>query len=93
MMHNDLQETERGTFRAAADLGIWDILIAAFLSMFAFAPLLSGRLGEVRGGELFHAAQALSIEQGGSQAAVFLVLLSIVCVVVLLRRIAAPTRV
>ncbi|HSG81517.1 MAG TPA: hypothetical protein VLC48_04645 [Gemmatimonadota bacterium] len=53
MMHNDLQETERGTFRAAADLGIWDIMIAAFLSMFAFAPLLSGRLGDFWSSAIF----------------------------------------
>jgi hypothetical protein len=46
MTENDLKQAERGTFQAAFDLGIWDILIATVASMFAIAPLLSRRLGD-----------------------------------------------
>jgi len=45
-MRNDLKETERRTFRAAMDTGLWDVMIAGFLSMLAIGPLLSGRLGD-----------------------------------------------
>jgi hypothetical protein len=46
MIQNEIDQIERGTFHAAYDLGIWDILIASFLSMFAFAPLLSVSMGD-----------------------------------------------
>ncbi|MGD2153092.1 MAG: hypothetical protein PVG79_07460 [Gemmatimonadales bacterium] len=46
MIQNEIQQAERSTFHAAYDLGIWDIMIASVLSMFAFAPLLSDSLGE-----------------------------------------------
>jgi hypothetical protein len=46
MTPNDLKKAERAAFRAAFDIGVWDILIASVLSMFAIAPLLSGRLGD-----------------------------------------------
>lgn len=46
MIQNDMKQAERGTFKAAFDLGIWDILIATVASMFAVAPLLSVRMGD-----------------------------------------------
>ncbi|UCC83962.1 MAG: hypothetical protein JSW46_03235 [Gemmatimonadota bacterium] len=46
MIQKEIDRAERGTFHAAYDLGIWDILIASFLSMFAFAPLLSVSMGD-----------------------------------------------
>jgi len=42
----DLVEAERRSFRAATDTGLWDIMIAAGVSMFAIAPLLSRHLGD-----------------------------------------------
>ncbi len=44
-MH-ELRDLERRTFRAARDDGLLDIMMAAIVSMFAFAPLLSGPLGD-----------------------------------------------
>jgi len=41
-----LEDTERTTFRIAADTGLWDVLIACFVSMLAIGPLLSARLGD-----------------------------------------------
>lgn len=52
-MDNDLKETEQRAFRAAMDIGLWDIMIAAFVSMFAIAPLLSGRLGDFWSSAIF----------------------------------------
>jgi hypothetical protein len=46
MTENDLKKAERSAFQAGFDIGIWDILIASWLSMFAIAPLLSRRLGD-----------------------------------------------
>jgi len=46
MTDEDLKEMERSTFRAAADSGLWDILLASVVAMFACAPLLSGQLGD-----------------------------------------------
>jgi len=42
----DLRQAERRAFRAAFDDGLWDVLIAAFVAMFAIAPLLSESLGD-----------------------------------------------
>jgi hypothetical protein len=53
MIHDEIEQAERGAFHAAYDLGIWDILIASFLSMFAFAPLLSVRLGDFWSSAIF----------------------------------------
>jgi hypothetical protein len=47
----------------------------------------------VRGAELVGAVRALTVDHGGRQAAVFLVLLCLVCLALLFRRISAPTRV
>lgn len=43
---NDLRQLERRTFRSAKDDGLLDIMMAAFVSLFAVAPLLSDRLGD-----------------------------------------------
>ena len=42
----DLVEAERQTFRAATDTGLWDIMIAAVLSMLAIGPYLSRSMGD-----------------------------------------------
>jgi hypothetical protein len=42
----DLKRLERSTFRAVADSGLWDILLASVVAMFAVAPVLSSRLGD-----------------------------------------------
>jgi hypothetical protein len=41
-----LNDLERRRFRAATDDGLLDIMMAAVVSMFALAPLLSGPLGD-----------------------------------------------
>ena len=46
MTDADLRLTERQVFRATADDGLWDFMIAGFATMFAIAPLLSERLGD-----------------------------------------------
>ncbi len=46
MTDADLQRIERSTFRSVADSGLWDIVLASLVAMFAIAPLLSGRLGD-----------------------------------------------
>ncbi len=46
MSDRDLRALERRTFRVAHDDGLWDVLIAAFVAMFAIAPLLSEPLGD-----------------------------------------------
>lgn len=43
---SDLKEIERKTFRAARDDGLLDVMMAAFVSMFALAPLWSEALGD-----------------------------------------------
>ncbi len=53
MIQNDLAKAERRTFRAAADIGIWDLLIATVVSMFAIGPLLSRRLGDFWSSAIF----------------------------------------
>ena len=45
-MQDDLIATERRTFRAAVDTGIWDLLIAGVVAMFAIAPGLSVTMGD-----------------------------------------------
>jgi hypothetical protein len=42
----ELRDLERRTFRAATDDGLLDIMMAAIVSMFAVAPLLSDPLGD-----------------------------------------------
>jgi hypothetical protein len=46
MNGSDLKQAERLAFRAAMDTGLWDILIAAVLSMLAIGPTLSVYLGD-----------------------------------------------
>lgn len=46
MTDEDLKKTERATFRAAADTGLWDVLLASVFATFAFMPLLSDFLGD-----------------------------------------------
>ncbi|MFC1640156.1 hypothetical protein ACFL3B_05275 [Gemmatimonadota bacterium] len=46
MTDADLKKLERTTFRAAADTGLWDLLLASYLATFAIVLLLSGRLGD-----------------------------------------------
>jgi hypothetical protein len=52
-MHDDLKDTEKRAFRAAVDTGLWDVMIAGVVSMFAIAPLLSGRLGDFWSSAIF----------------------------------------
>jgi hypothetical protein len=46
MNGSDLKAAERLAFRAATDTGLWDILIAAVLSILALGPMLSPYLGD-----------------------------------------------
>lgn len=46
MTENELKKLERATFRAVADSGLWDLLLACVVAMLAIAPLLSPRLGD-----------------------------------------------
>ncbi len=46
MRDADLNRVERSVFRAAADTGLWDVLIASFVAQWAVAPLLSRALGD-----------------------------------------------
>lgn len=48
-----LNDLERRTFRAARDDGLFDVMMAAFLSMFALAPLLSDSLGDFWSSAIF----------------------------------------
>jgi hypothetical protein len=50
---SDLKDLERRTFRAARDDGLLDIMMAAIVSMFAVAPLLSDPLGDFWSSALF----------------------------------------
>ena len=52
-MTDDLAAKERQTFRAAVDTGLWDILIASVVAMFAIAPMLSGALGDFWSSAIF----------------------------------------
>jgi hypothetical protein len=49
----DLKALERRTFRTANDDGLWDVLIASVIAMFAIAPLLSDRLGDFWSSAIF----------------------------------------
>lgn len=42
----DLVETERRSFKAATDTGLWDIGVAAMASMLAVVPFWSARMGD-----------------------------------------------
>jgi hypothetical protein len=53
MIQDEIKQAERATFRAAFDIGVWDIMIASVLSMLAFAPLLSDRLGDFWSAAIF----------------------------------------
>ncbi len=46
MSDRDLQSLERRTFRSVRDDGLWDVLIAGVIAMFAIAPPLSDVLGD-----------------------------------------------
>jgi hypothetical protein len=51
--NQDLREVEKRIFRSAVDDGLWDVLLAALVSMFAIAPLLSTRLGDFLSSAVF----------------------------------------
>jgi hypothetical protein len=53
MIQDEIKQAERATFRAAFDIGVWDIMIASVLSMLAFAPLFSDRLGDFWSAAIF----------------------------------------
>lgn len=53
MSDRDLKALERRTFRAANDDGLWDVLIASVVAMFAIAPILSDRLGDFWSSAIF----------------------------------------
>lgn len=53
MDDRDLRALERRTFRKATDDGLWDILLASVVAMFAIAPLLSESLGDVWSSAIF----------------------------------------
>lgn len=44
---SELGDLERKTFRAAKDTGLWDVMAAAVVAMFAIAPLLSESMGDL----------------------------------------------
>jgi hypothetical protein len=46
MTEIDLKKEERTAYRSVADTGLWDIVIASVVAMFALAPLLSVKLGD-----------------------------------------------
>jgi hypothetical protein len=46
MIDVELKQIERSTYRAVADSGLWDVLLATIVSMLAIAPLLSVHLGD-----------------------------------------------
>jgi len=46
MTESELKKLERATFRAVADSGLWDLLLACAVAMLAIAPLLSPHLGD-----------------------------------------------
>lgn len=53
MTITDLKVAERDAFRATADDGLWDLMIASVVAMFAIAPLLSGSLGDFWSSAIF----------------------------------------
>ena len=46
MIDAELKRIERSTYRSVADSGLWDLLLASVVAMFAIAPLLSVHLGD-----------------------------------------------
>ena len=46
MTSNELAAEERRAFRSVVDTGLWDVMLASVVAMFAIAPLLSTRLGD-----------------------------------------------
>jgi hypothetical protein len=46
MADRDLKALEKATFQAATDDGMWDVIAAGYIAMFAVAPLLSSGLGD-----------------------------------------------
>ena len=46
MIDADLKRIERSTYLSVADSGLWDLLLASVVAMFAIAPLLSVYLGD-----------------------------------------------
>jgi hypothetical protein len=50
---SELRDLERRTFRATRDDGLLDIVMAAFVSMFALAPMLSAPLGDFWSSAIF----------------------------------------
>lgn len=42
----DLKSIERASFRATVDDGLWDLLLASIVAMFALAPLVGSSLGD-----------------------------------------------
>lgn len=42
----DLRETEKKVFRSVVDDGLWDLVLASWISVLAIAPLLSVRMGD-----------------------------------------------
>jgi len=59
MTDPELRSEERSAFRATVDTGLWDILLAGVLAMFAFGPLLSRRLGDFWSAAVFVPVWAL----------------------------------
>jgi len=53
MTENELKRLERSTYRAAADSGLWDMILACVVAMLAVGPLLSTRLGDFWTSALF----------------------------------------
>lgn len=45
-MDADLKTAERTAFRAVTDDGLWDVLLASWLALFALGPALSERVGD-----------------------------------------------
>lgn len=53
MTSNDLKTAERRAFRTAVDHGLWDVLLASVVAMWAIAPLLSGKMGDFWSSAIF----------------------------------------
>lgn len=53
MTSTDLAAAERNAFRSVVDTGLWDIMLASVVAMFAIAPLLSARLGDFWSSAIF----------------------------------------
>lgn len=53
MTSNELAAEERRAFRSVVDTGLWDVMLASVVAMFAVAPLLSARLGDFWSSAIF----------------------------------------